>query len=209
MTITNMTEMMDGAAPAPDDLPAPSYPLPCTNPDDLPTLIPESRMIGLIYLACAAPAGCFAEVGVYNGGSAQYLYDIAHARGAKMFLFDTFDGIPVAGEHDQHQVGDFGDVTPEDMQAMRRRMPEAFRFQASFADAVNSLMAFPPFAFVHADADQYESTRQICAFFRDRMLPGGMILFDDYTYLKGCRLAVDEAFPDRIVLPCRRALVKF
>ncbi len=53
----------------------------------------------------------------------------------------------------------------------------------------------PPVGFVQADADQYETTKAILEHMPQRMLRGGMILFDDYLVAdcQGCTQAVDES----------------
>ena len=70
-----------------------------------------------------------------------------------------------------------------------------------------------PFCFVHADADVYPSTKDICEFFYPRLTPGGLIIFDDYGYsgAPGAKKAVDEYFknqPDKVtVIPGGQAIV--
>ncbi len=50
------------------------------------------------------------------------------------------------------------------------------------------------FAFVHVDVDLYQPTRDAIDFFYPRLLPGGILLFDDYGFMTcpGARRAVDE-----------------
>lgn len=154
-------------------------------------------------LAASTPPGNFAEVGVYRGGSAAYLQGVASNQGRKLYLFDTFAGIPVVSIHDRHhKIGDFGDT---DVERVRAMVPLAEIVVGVFPD---SLVETGPLAFVHADADQYDSTRAICTHLGPRMVEGGLMLFDDYC-LDGCRLAVDECFPQRDILPDGRALVRF
>jgi hypothetical protein len=73
----------------------------------------------------------------------------------------------------------------------------------------DSIVEMPPIAFVHADADIYESTKAICAVLPPLMVPGGVLWFDDYSWrdTRGCRAAVDEAFTDVHVLPSGQAIV--
>ena len=51
----------------------------------------------------------------------------------------------------------------------------------------------PRFAFVHIDANLFESTREACAFTLPRISPGGVVVFDDYNGVcdLGARLAID------------------
>jgi hypothetical protein len=63
--------------------------------------------------ASEAPPGDFVEVGVYKGGSAAVLAEVARARGRRLFLFDTFSGMPHSEQGvDHHVVGDFGSAFP-------------------------------------------------------------------------------------------------
>lgn len=170
----------------------------------LPSLIDTARREVLAALAESTPPGCFVEVGVYRGGSAAVLVEIAKLRGRAVYLYDTFAGMPCADpELDQHQLGEFADC---DLATIRAALPDA-HFQVGIFPG--TLVDMPPIAFVHADADQYQSTRDICLALGPRMVKGGLMLFDDYRGLKGCIKAVDECFPRREVLPDERALVRF
>ena len=50
------------------------------------------------------------------------------------------------------------------------------------------------FAFVHVDVDLYQPTLDSLKFFYPRLLPGGVIVVDDYGYsvFPGAKRAVDE-----------------
>ena len=50
------------------------------------------------------------------------------------------------------------------------------------------------FSFVHIDVDIYEPTRDSLEFFYDRMVPGGIIVCDDYGFITcpGAKQAFDE-----------------
>ena len=55
------------------------------------------------------------------------------------------------------------------------------------------------FAFVHIDVDLYQPTRDSLTFFYERMLPGGIVLCDDYGFAScpGALRAMDEFFAGR------------
>lgn len=149
-----------------------------------------------------SPPGAIVEIGVFKGGSAQVLYDVAVEQAREIYLYDTFAGCPVARDFDNHQIGEFADC---DVENLRQELPLAHVVQGVFPC---SIVPMPPIAFVHADADQYDSTCAICDFLPPLMVPRGAILFDDYRGLNGCIKAVDEYFPNRHVLPDGRALVR-
>lgn len=167
------------------------------------TLITPDMLGVMSGLAWSRPEGCFAEVGVYQGGSARALYAVSERQGRKLYLYDTFTGMPFAGEFDTHAVGLFADCSVDDIRAS---MPNAVVVQGIFPQ---SLVPMPSIAFVHADADQYQSTLDVCRVFGPMMVKGGMILFDDYYCVPSCIKAVDECFPNRELLPDGRAVVRF
>jgi asparagine synthase (glutamine-hydrolysing) len=54
-----------------------------------------------------------------------------------------------------------------------------------------------PVAFVHIDGDWYESVMTCLTRLAPRLVPGGVLVIDDYDAWSGCRSAVDEYFADR------------
>lgn len=168
------------------------------------TLLSDMNLKVLAWFANRAPKGAFVEVGVYKGGSACILAAIAEDQGRDLYLYDTFEGLPYQGEHDGLPVGTFSDTSAEAVQAL---IPGAHVIKGVFPD---TLIEMGPIGFVHADADQYEATRAICDVLPPLMVPGGMILFDDYSHpnTQGCRKAVDAAFGGLVEkLPPGQALV--
>ena len=167
-------------------------------------LIGEEMMGVMVGLAMTTPPGCFVEVGVYQGGSAKKLYAVAQKQGRQLYLYDSFEGMPFAGEFDTHPAGMFADCSFE---AIREQMPNAVAVKGVFPQ---SMVPMGNVAFVHADADQYQSTLDICKHLSPLMVRGGMMLFDDYYSVPSCIKAVDEFFEDRKeVLYDGRALVRF
>jgi O-methyltransferase len=67
------------------------------------------------------------------------------------------------------------------------------------------------FSFVHLDVDLKSSTRACLEFFYPRLLPGGVLLTHDYSYLDGVREAFAEFFatrPERpMELPTSQAML--
>lgn len=151
----------------------------------LPTLLNQEAINSMLYYAEHSPAGAIVEIGVYQGGSASLLATL----GRELFLYDTFEGMPVSSGADTHRIGAFADCSYE---AVKAAIPEATVIKGMFPQ---SLIDMPPVAFVHADADQYESTKAILRFMPPRMVRGGFILFDDYMVndCEGCTQALHES----------------
>lgn len=157
----------------------------------LPTLLSPCAMDSLMYYASRAPYGAIVEVGVYQGGSAWHLAQL----GRPLYLYDTFTGMPMQGPLDGNLLGGFSDTSAAAVQAA---IPSAIVVQGVFP---HSLIDMPPVGFVHADADQYESTKAILEHMPSRMVRGGFILFDDYLVpgCDGCTEAVNES-PYRVLV---------
>lgn len=165
------------------------------------SMLAPAAMESLMYYASRAPAGAIVEIGVYKGGSACHLAQL----GRPLFLYDTFEGIPYQGalDHD-NPVGKFSDTSAEAVQAL---IPSAVVVKGLFPD---SLVAMPPVGFVHADADQYESTKAILQRMPPLMVPGGFILLDDFNVdgCEGCTQAVMEsAFRVLVATETGKALI--
>jgi hypothetical protein len=157
------------------------------------SLIGPPTIAQMCALAAGMPPGVFVEFGVYKGGSARALADVAEAQGRALHLFDTFTGMPVAGPGDSHKVGDFADT---DEAAVRALIPSAVFHVGVFP------ATFPPdlpgIAFAHIDADQYQCILDAIDLFGPRMVPGGVMWFDDCGALPSADRAVLERLADRV-----------
>jgi hypothetical protein len=160
----------------------------------LASLIDSHDLDVLCDLAAASPQGCIIELGVYQGGSAQRLYDVCEKQGRTLHLFDTFAGHPIVTAHDTptHHQGRYSDaITPDALQAL---LPNAVLHVGTFPDTL------PPdlsdIALVHSDADLYAPTKAVCTLLPPRMVQGGMLYFDDYgrTECPGVERAITETF---------------
>ncbi len=163
----------------------------------LPSAIKDKNVfLELVQVAGATPEGCFVEVGVYQGGTASYLTELAEQQGRQIFLYDTFTGMPFQGEHDKHKVGDFSDTSFE---AVRDALPYANVIQGLFPD---SAVPMANIAFAHVDVDQYQSYVDCINHLSPLMVEGGVMWFDDYE-LEGARRAVDELIGKDRLIPAK------
>ena len=154
------------------------------------TLLPKPAITDMIALAQNAPPGEFVEIGVYQGGSAWHLARIARERGCELHLFDTFNGIPEKDEQDSpHVVGDFSDTSLEHVKTV---IPDAHFHVGVFP------LTLPPdlksLAFVHVDCDQYRCCCEAIRRLYPLLVNGGVMLFDDYSFVTGVTQAVDDWF---------------
>lgn len=170
-----------------------------------PSLLGPDHLDDLRRLARDAPPGDFMEVGVFQGGSARVLYEIAQQQGRTLHLFDTFTGHPPGDpDHDDlacHPDGRFHEAAAT-LPALRTALPHAQFYVGIFPDTWPGNLRL---AFVHADTDRWHSTHAICTLLPPHLVPGGIILFDDYPFA-GCR-GVKEAV-DAVLGPTGRVTLR-
>lgn len=169
---------------------------------DLPSLVGADVILEMISVAQECPDGCFVEVGVYKGGTAWYLNELAKKQRRLLFLYDTFTGIPYQDEIDLMKVGTFGDTSYEQVKAA---LPYATTIKGIFPE---SAVPMPPIAFAHLDCDQYRSIKESVAYLKPLMMTGGVIWFDDYGCLAGATKAVDELFERVEITKTHKAYVR-
>lgn len=165
-------------------------------------------------LATAAVPGHVAELGVYKGGTAKLLGEVLKASGKRIYLFDSFSGMPWTEPDQALEQRQFADVTLGGVQAYLSDYP-AMRFRPGFFPDTSSGLEHERFSLVYLDADQYESTKSGLEFFYPRMSCAGVILVDDYgsSHWTGVREAVDrfaESVANRaiITVPYQAMLIK-
>ncbi len=140
--------------------------------------------------------GYIAEVGCYKGGTGYYLNKFSN--GKKVYLFDTFEGIPMQGELDPHPVGDFNDNPFEEVKGYFSDSPNVTVVKGVFPNSAKDVInETDKFCFVHLDADQYESTKNALEFFYPKMVVGGIIVCDDWQWLTGATTAIIEFFESK------------
>jgi len=141
--------------------------------------------------------GSIIEVGVWRGGIARHLADIFPGR--KIFLADTFTGIPYVSKYDNHyRVGSFSDV---DIEQVRSIFPEenAEILQGIFPGEFQGRLDGERFGVVHLDVDVYQGYRDSLEFLYPRTVSGGLVMLDDYKcpLTEGATIAVDEFLSDK------------
>lgn len=144
--------------------------------------------------------GDVAEVGVYKGGTGRLLAQVFAGSDKKIFLFDTFAGMPdtINPDVDEWEPGDFGDTSVEAVRKVVGQWPAVSCIAGIFPETAAPVLN-RQFALVHIDVDIEQSVRDCLEFFYPRMLAGGALIIDDYGFLScvGARRAVDEYFMSR------------
>jgi hypothetical protein len=167
------------------------------------SLLGPHGVYSICAIAAKAPVGCFVEFGVYRGGSAWHLAQLAQEQGREIYLYDTFAGIPYRREIDNHLVGDFADA---DYESVCANIPYAKVVKGVFPD---SLVTMPQIAFAHIDADQYDSIHAAVKKFGPLMARGGVMVFDDVPCLRGATQALLDLQVEYELTDNNKALVRF
>ena len=181
------------------------------------TLVSSERAWMLLHLmrhALALP-GDFAEFGVFRGGTAllaaEVLRDAQDTRA--LHLFDSFAGMPVTSDGEPFSQGDFGQTSESAVRALVAPTGANVRLHAGFIPDTFQGVEIPRLAFAHVDVDLYQSVLDSIEFVYPRLVPGGILVFDDYGFpsCTRAREATDQAFAARrekpIYLPTGQALV--
>lgn len=184
-----------------------------TANESLAALIDATR-----YLVRHGIEGSVVECGVWRGGSMMAVAKTLRRLSAparKLYLFDTFEGMPAPGEKDRSNTGDLA----KDEFEKRRRSEDSSDWCYSSLDEVRANVrstGYPdaavtlvkgkveetlpggydggPIALLRLDTDWYESTRHELQHLYPRLVPGGVLIIDDYGHWEGARLACDEYF---------------
>jgi O-methyltransferase len=159
-------------------------------------------------------AGDFVECGCARGGSAALIALTQKRLGENraLWLFDTFEGLPAPTLQDPDY--EIANLFTGSCSGSLKRVEGLFqRFQVSeavhlvkglFQDTLPRAQV-QKIALLHIDGDWYESVKVCLENLYDKVVPGGVIQFDDYGYWQGARKAVDEFIAARgITRPLRR-----
>jgi O-methyltransferase len=135
------------------------------------------------------PQAAILEVGVWRGGTAgimsQQLSNIKSS--APLYLADTFSGVAKAGTNDSFYTGgehsDTSQQIVEDVLKNKSKYTNYKILKGIFPeDTVHKIKAGEQFGLCHIDVDVYASAKDILEWVWDKLIPGGVVFFDDYGF---------------------------
>ena len=131
--------------------------------------------------------GDFLEVGVWRGGTGALIASKCKLLGIKntVYLCDTFRGVVKAGERDStYSGGEHADTSKEAVLGLcdRLNLDRCQVLEGIFPDHSGMLLRDRHFRFCHVDVDVYASARDIVNWIWARLVPGGIIVYDDYGF---------------------------
>jgi hypothetical protein len=168
------------------------------------------------YVVRASIPGDFVECGVWRGGSTMAAALSFLGQGRKdlpLYLFDTFSGMTeptsadrnaLTGESAMVRFGGtadrsagWSDASKEDVSANLDSTgyptEHIHLIEGKVEDTIPGA-APAKISFLRLDTDWYESTRHEMEHLFPRLVPGGVLIIDDYGHWEGSRKAVDEYF---------------
>jgi Macrocin-O-methyltransferase (TylF) len=142
-----------------------------------------------------AVSGLMMEFGVFDGGS---LKQIAASTQQDVHGFDSFEGLPEDWTHFQKK-GRFSlaGVPPPQLAALKNVRLHKGWFQDTLPGFLKQHPG--PARFVHIDCDLYSSTKTVLDLLADRIVPGTVIVFDEYLNYPGWQEHERKAFAEFVV----------
>lgn len=159
----------------------------------------RQRLIHKLVIETKPLGECMAEIGVYRGGTSYLIgrteLDLDSKTPRPLFACDTFEGLPAPSSIDTHAKGDFSDVSVDEVRSNLSGL-NVITLKGLFpGDAIMRLyMGHLQYSFVHLDVDLYQSTLDSLKFFYGCMVPGAILVSDDYKMetTPGVKQAFDE-----------------
>lgn len=153
--------------------------------------------------------GAVVETGCWKGGLGAYMA----LSGRETWLFDSFEGLPKLTEKDMeiakakglplHTVTGYiaiSDTYAREIAANLGVQPHIIKgwFNETLPKYKTEI---GPIAVLRLDGDTYSSTEQALNVLYESVVPGGIIVVDDYYDFKGCREALYDFFKKNNINP--------
>ena len=168
-------------------------------------MIPRAMFVENLLLAKHAinglPSGAIIECGTWRGGMSAALIEMC-GKNRDYYFFDSFEGLPPVSAIDGQWAIEWQNGT-DNYNNLTASLTE-FRSTIEMSGGTNVKVipgffeqSFPKFqppsiAILRLDVDLYESTMICLRKFWNHVLPGGLILLDDYNSWEGCSRAVHD-----------------
>lgn len=175
-------------------------------------MMPELPYIHTLEIAAAAVGkeGCVVECGVWRGGTAAGLLSVL-GKSRKLYLFDSFEGLPPAQEIDGEGAIAYQKNTESPWYFDNCYAPASYAEKAMelagaldyeimkgwFSETLPQFQAAQPIAVLHLDADWHGSILTCLDHLFDCVTPGGVIIVDDYYVWDGCSRALHDYLSKR------------
>jgi len=183
-----------------------------TNMDRL-----QGLFIAVNYVVDNNIEGDFVECGVWRGGSsmaAALTFINRKQTDRKIWMYDTYEGMAETTEHDRDKNGF---LASEILKRSDKSNPRSYFCIASYEEVEANMKStrYPmkniqfikgnveetllkeipdKISILRLDTDYYTSTKAELEILYDKLVPGGVLILDDYGHWQGARKAVDDYF---------------
>jgi O-methyltransferase len=177
-----------------------SKPYSCVSEERL-----RANILAVRYVNREGIVGDIVEVGVWKGGSmlAMILAHDDNPTPRIFHLYDTFVGMTEPTEIDMDLDGNSAELMmwrfPQhrcisSLEEVKGNIARHTGVIPQYHEGDILLNTFVPskIAVLRLDTDWYESTKHELDTFYESVVPGGIVIIDDYGHWKGCKKAVDE-----------------
>ena len=174
------------------------------------------------YIAQNNIVGDFVECGVFRGGNAIIAAKIfkMYKSENKVYLFDTFTGMSEPGKYDvktstkspaqnkysaskKEGYNNWAYASIEEVKENFKKLnlfdSNVIFIKGKVEDTLVQANQLPnAISFLRLDTDWYESTKIELDILYEKLIPGGILVIDDYANWNGVRKAVDEFFKELV-----------
>ena len=174
------------------------------------TMCSNARLRGLYHAVRQVESrgipGDVVECGAARGGSAALMALTLQRLGAsrKVWLFDTFEGLPAPTANDpDFEIADLFTGTCigtlDEVRGLFQRLNviDGVEFVKGLFQETLPVAPISQIALLHIDGDWYDSVKACLDHLYDKVVPNGIVQFDDYGYWKGAQRAVNEFLEQR------------
>lgn len=165
-----------------------------------------------LYKKIVTLPGLIVECGVFKGASlirfATYREILESQQSRKIIGFDAFGTFPaaVAAEDDKIFIEKFehdsgNGISKDDLETilLKKQFRNIELYQGNVLDLLPKYISANPqlkIALLHIDVDVYEPTKACLEYLYDKVVTGGVIIFDDYSSVGGATKAIDDFIAD-------------
>ena len=146
--------------------------------------------------------GDVVELGCYKGATSLFLARLLKEclSNKKLWLYDSFQGLPEKSPKDDVQLGDsfqVGELAATKAEVLRNfahaNLSRPIIKKGWFSDLTDADLP-PEICFAYLDGDYYDSIVDSFRLCQNKLTPGAVVVVDDYTnpQLPGVAIAVDE-----------------
>jgi len=148
------------------------------------TLNPKSRLFTIYELSklYLVDNSSFIEVGTWKGGVCGLVSFSNPSKNIDIFACDSFTGVKNSGKNDTFfKNEEYSDATAEDLIELSKVTPHEIQIiEGVFPDSIKSTILTKKISMAHIDVDTYISAKQSFEYISELLIPGGVIILDDY-----------------------------